>query len=349
MKYTKVPGCPLVAEWGIAHCNRYIRRIEAETGLQSQGREADLPRLEVFFLLTAERLPQLQRIESPRLIYQREDRKKRMKNTRRPATFRYDMMRKPECVGAMSATCLELERYLQTEPKRLSELFEDELDCLLSPDFTEEHVEDESLNQSLFSITSSPLHLDGEPLTSPSTPDHSDLNTGVDVAQLNALTSLTPPSSPELKRHSLKSTHTLCTTANGTLMLKLAVARPLSPGPSDGEQASGTAGTRDLADNKKRVFLPLGSPGAPHEKARLTHSTTSPRGNRTKLLLHGRNFYASHRRNPNAVLTRDLGQEIAVKPSDVANGGIYDSQFRNVCTGTVEDQTVPVATKDFNI
>ncbi|KAB5523253.1 hypothetical protein PDJAM_G00156750 [Pangasius djambal] len=150
-------------------------------------------------------------------------------------------------------TCLELERYLQTEPKRLSELFEDELDRLLSPDFMEGHGEDESLNPSLFSLTSSPLRLDGEPLTSPSTPDPSDLSTGVDVAQLNALTSLTPPSSPELERHSLKTAHTLCTTADGTLMLKLAVARPLSPGPSDGEQASGTAGGRDSADSKKRV------------------------------------------------------------------------------------------------
>lgn len=61
------------------------RRSEAETGLQSQGREADLPRVDVFFLLTAERLPQLQRIESPRLIYHGEDRKKRMKNTKRRA------------------------------------------------------------------------------------------------------------------------------------------------------------------------------------------------------------------------------------------------------------------------
>ncbi|TTE66798.1 Potassium voltage-gated channel subfamily H member 2 [Bagarius yarrelli] len=81
---------------------------------------------------------------------------------------------------------------------------------------------------------------------------------GVDVAQLNALTSLTPPSSPELKRHSLKSTHTLCTTANGTLMLlKLAVARPLSPGPSDGEQASGTAGGNQRLGRQQEKSTPL--------------------------------------------------------------------------------------------
>lgn len=150
-------------------------------------------------------------------------------------------------------TCLELERYLQTEPKRLSELFEDELDRLLSPDFMEGHGEDKSLNPSLFSLASSPLHLDGETLTTPSTPDPSELGMGVDVAQLNALTSLTPPSSPELERHSLKAAHTLCATADGTLMLKLAVARPLSPGPSDGEQAGGVTGGRDSADSKKRV------------------------------------------------------------------------------------------------
>lgn len=152
-------------------------------------------------------------------------------------------------------TCLELERYLQTEPRRLSELFEDELDRLLSPDLMEGQGEHNSCNPSLFSLTASPLRLDGEPLTSPSTPESSDLVMGVevDVAQLNALTSLTPPSSPELERHSLKSAHALCTTADGTLMLKLAVARPLSPGPSDGEQVGGTAGGRDMADSKKRV------------------------------------------------------------------------------------------------
>ncbi|GAA6076546.1 Krueppel-like factor 7a [Tachysurus ichikawai] len=142
-----------------------------------------------------------------------------------------------------------MKNYLFTEPKRLSELFENELDRLLSPDFIEGHVEDESLNPSLISLSSSPLHLDGEPLTSPSTPDHSDISTGVDVAQLSALTSLTPPSSPELERHSLKTPHTLCTTADGTLMLKLAEARPLSPGPSDSEQAIVTTGGKD----KKRV------------------------------------------------------------------------------------------------
>ncbi|XP_062865831.1 Krueppel-like factor 7a [Trichomycterus rosablanca] len=150
-------------------------------------------------------------------------------------------------------TCLELERYLQTEPKRLSELFEGELDRLLSPGFMGVDGEDETAlnppHDGLAETPSPSLSPFRRSSTSPSTPDP---GAAVDVAQLSALTSLTPPSSPELERHSLKAAHTFCTSPGGTLMLKLAVARPLSPGNSDGEQA-GAAGGRDSAENKKRV------------------------------------------------------------------------------------------------
>ncbi|KAG9262219.1 Krueppel-like factor 7 [Astyanax mexicanus] len=165
-------------------------------------------------------------------------------------------------------TCLELERYLQTEPKRLSDLLEDELDCLLSPGFTK--TDEEDMLDPLLSNFSDPpspppplLSPPREPLTSSSAVLPSpDLSPGVvNAAQLNAVTSLTPPSSPELGRHLVKTAHTLCTSPDGTLMLKLvarkvAAARPASPehsgSHSDSDQGC-AAGGGDSAENKKRV------------------------------------------------------------------------------------------------
>uniref|UniRef100_A0A8B9J813 KLF transcription factor 7 n=1 Tax=Astyanax mexicanus TaxID=7994 RepID=A0A8B9J813_ASTMX len=147
-------------------------------------------------------------------------------------------------------TCLELERYLQTEPKRLSDLLEDELDCLLSPGFTK--TDEEDMLDPLLSNFSDPpspppplLSPPREPLTSSSAVLPSpDLSPGVvNAAQLNAVTSLTPPSSPELGRHLVKTAHTLS-------------ARPASPehsgSHSDSDQGC-AAGGGDSAENKKRV------------------------------------------------------------------------------------------------
>ncbi|PWA32148.1 hypothetical protein CCH79_00013361, partial [Gambusia affinis] len=55
-------------------------------------------------------------------------------------------------------------------------------------------------------------------------PETSDGTEGVHLAQLSAVTSLTPPSSPELGRHLVKPSQTLTASADGTLTLKL-VAR----------------------------------------------------------------------------------------------------------------------------
>uniref|UniRef100_A0A672RUU6 Kruppel-like factor 7a n=1 Tax=Sinocyclocheilus grahami TaxID=75366 RepID=A0A672RUU6_SINGR len=155
--------------------------------------------------------------------------------------------------NALHYTCLELERYLQTEPKRLSDLFDEELDGLLTPSFMKEDA-DEDLPPP------------------PPPPPH--ITLGVNAAQLNAVTSLTPPSSPELGRHLVKSTHTLSASPNGTLTLKLVARKvglssaklvaahpvPLSPqhgssgAQSDGEQgATCTMGAGETAENKKRV------------------------------------------------------------------------------------------------
>ncbi|XP_035532517.1 Krueppel-like factor 7b [Morone saxatilis] len=191
-------------------------------------------------------------------------------------------------------TCLELERYLQTEPKRLSELFDEELDCLLTPAFMQGGDSDEDLMDPLLPSLPdqpSPLPLlvtlpkvqtkilqvpntsktQAQAGTETLTPKDQVL-AGVSAAQLSAaVTSLTPPSSPELGRHLIKPTQTLTATADGTLTLKLVakkvglgaaklVAARALPSPpsrggslSDGEQGGGGSLGGDVPENKKRV------------------------------------------------------------------------------------------------
>ncbi|XP_051560891.1 Krueppel-like factor 7 [Myxocyprinus asiaticus] len=178
-------------------------------------------------------------------------------------------------------TCLELERYLQTEPKRLSDLFDEELDGFLTPSFMKEDGDEDLLDPLLPSLNNPPspppsqLTPCKEPLSSsPSTLTSPDITLGVNAAQLNAVTSLTPPSSPELGRHFIKPTHTLSASPDGTLTLKLVARKvglgtaklvaahplPLSPqhgssgAQSDGEQSGTcTMGNGEMAENKKRV------------------------------------------------------------------------------------------------
>lgn len=174
-------------------------------------------------------------------------------------------------------TCLELERYLQTEPKRLSELFDEELDCLLTPAFMKVDSDEDLMDPLLPSLSdesSPPPLLVSLPKTlhAPTSTKNTDApakeaSGGVNPAQLNAVTSLTPPSSPELGRHLVKPTQTLTATADGTLTLKLvkkvgigaakivahSVPSPPSRGAqSDGEGGLGTGGA-DIPENKKRV------------------------------------------------------------------------------------------------
>ncbi|KAL0204273.1 hypothetical protein M9458_002291 [Cirrhinus mrigala] len=164
-----------------------------------------------------------------------------------------------------------MERYLQTEPKRLSDLFDEELDGLLTPSFMKEEADEDLLNNP----PSPPPPPRKEPLSSTSsTVTTPDITLGVNAAQLNAVTSLTPPSSPELGRHLVKPTHTLSASPDGTLTLKLVARKvglssaklvaahpvPLSPqhgssgAQSDGEQGGTcTMGAGEMAENKKRV------------------------------------------------------------------------------------------------
>ncbi|XP_010890400.2 Krueppel-like factor 7 isoform X1 [Esox lucius] len=188
-------------------------------------------------------------------------------------------------------TCLELERYLQTEPKRLSDFFDEELNCLLTPTYVKEDSEEELLDPLLPSLPDPPSpplpplpcpsrkHLAGALKSAkPGVGEGAGLTSGgggVHPAQLSAVTSLTPPSSPELGRHLVKPhPHTLTASADGTLTLKLvarkvgisaarlvaAHALPLpagcqnTGGHSDGEHG-GTCviGVGDIPENKKRV------------------------------------------------------------------------------------------------
>ncbi|XP_066409694.1 Krueppel-like factor 7 isoform X2 [Molothrus aeneus] len=132
-------------------------------------------------------------------------------------------------------TCLELERYLQTEPRKISETFGEELDCFLhassAPD-AEDNIRrlepillpvetstcDKSANMDI--ILSRDKLLSETCLSSQSTSSSTEAYTAVNQAQLNAVTSLTPPSSPELSRHLVKTPQTL-SAVDGTVTLKL--------------------------------------------------------------------------------------------------------------------------------
>ncbi|XP_033875580.3 Krueppel-like factor 7 isoform X1 [Acipenser ruthenus] len=179
-------------------------------------------------------------------------------------------------------TCLELERYLQTEPKKFTDPFDEDEDCLLTPSFMKVEVEDPQ----------DPLLLSGQPnptgllisqdrvlLKAPLSVQTADSMTkeacagmggGVNAAQLSAVTSLTPPSSPELGRHLIKPPQTLTAAADGTLTLKLVakkigtgaakvVAAATLPSPTKGAQSDGEQGAvgsrtaETTPENKKRV------------------------------------------------------------------------------------------------
>ncbi|KAK7938557.1 hypothetical protein WMY93_001883 [Mugilogobius chulae] len=175
-------------------------------------------------------------------------------------------------------TCLELERYLQTEPKCLSELLEEDLDCLLTPAFMHAADSDEELLDPLLPSLQEPpsppptvlknlpkIHTKILQLSKPESQPSKEL-TGINAAQLSAaVTSLTPPSSPELGRHLIKPTQTLTATADGTLTLKLVAkkvglvaARALpqsqfSPNGGGALSDSEQGGGLDIPENKKRV------------------------------------------------------------------------------------------------
>lgn len=183
-------------------------------------------------------------------------------------------------------TCLELERYLQTEPKRLSELFDQDLDGLLTPVYMKEDGEDDlsdGLVPDLPNLPEPPspppvllcpsrknLPFNGTPKRDIKPKNQGIENIegleGVHQAQLSAVTSLTPPSSPELGRHLVKPNQTLTASADGTLTLKLvarkvglsaarlvaAQALPVRIKDED-EGAACVIGVGELPENKKRI------------------------------------------------------------------------------------------------
>uniref|UniRef100_A0AAA9SAH9 KLF transcription factor 7 n=1 Tax=Bos taurus TaxID=9913 RepID=A0AAA9SAH9_BOVIN len=184
-------------------------------------------------------------------------------------------------------TCLELERYLQTEPRRISETFGEDLDCFLRaspPPCIEESFR--RLDPLLLPVEATicekssavDILLSRDKLLSETclslqpTSSSLDSYTAVNQAQLNAVTSLTPPSSPELSRHLVKTSQTL-SAVDGTVTLKLvakkaalgsvkvggvataaaavAAAGTVKSGHSDSEQ--GGVGAEACPENKKRV------------------------------------------------------------------------------------------------
>ncbi|CAL9698380.1 unnamed protein product [Knipowitschia caucasica] len=182
-------------------------------------------------------------------------------------------------------TCLELERYLQTEPKRLSELFDQDLDGLLTPAYMKEDSGEEDLSDLVPDLPNLPeppspppvLLCTNRKLSSAKRdylkPKHHRTENaegegleGVHQAQLSAVTSLTPPSSPELGRHLIKPSQTLTASADGTLTLKLvarkvglsaarlvaAQALPVRLSDED-DGAACLIGVGDIPENKKRI------------------------------------------------------------------------------------------------
>ncbi|XP_029140050.1 Krueppel-like factor 7 isoform X2 [Protobothrops mucrosquamatus] len=132
-------------------------------------------------------------------------------------------------------TCLELERYLQTEPRKNSESFGEDLDCFLhasSAQSTEDSIQpldplllpvdmstcDKNANMDI--ILSRDKLLSETCLSLQPTSSSTEGYAAVNQAQLNAVTSLTPPSSPELGRHLGKTSQTI-SAVDGTVTLKL--------------------------------------------------------------------------------------------------------------------------------
>ncbi|XP_061745211.1 Krueppel-like factor 7 [Nerophis ophidion] len=175
-------------------------------------------------------------------------------------------------------TCLELERYLQTEPKRLSELFDQDLDGLLTPAYLKEDGEEELADvlpgpPSPPTVVLCPVRKNFTSAQSikrePKGPEATEEMEGVHQAQLSAVTSLTPPSSPELGRHLVKPSPSLTSAAaaaaDGTLTLKLVArkvglsaarlvaAHSLPARVKEEDEGVACVGGGELPENKKRI------------------------------------------------------------------------------------------------
>lgn len=178
-----------------------------------------------------------------------------------------------------------MERYLQTEPKRLTELFDQDLEGLLTPAYLkDDEGEEEELTHTLLpgipSLAQQPLSpppavlctlkRNFAPMASLKKDlkargrslENLELTSGVHQAQLSAVTSLTPPSSPELGRHLIKPGHALTASADGTLTLKLvarkvglSAAKLVRVKEEEEEEAAACMMMEvgELPENKKRI------------------------------------------------------------------------------------------------
>uniref|UniRef100_A0A2I3GTT8 C2H2-type domain-containing protein n=1 Tax=Nomascus leucogenys TaxID=61853 RepID=A0A2I3GTT8_NOMLE len=156
-------------------------------------------------------------------------------------------------------TCLELERYLQTEPRRTSETFGEDLACLLHaspPRCIEESFRRLDLlllpvEVAICEKSSAVDILLSRDLPQPPAANSSlDSYTAVNQVQLNTTTSLMPLLSPELSRHLVKTSQTL-SAVDGTLKLvaKKAALISVKSGQSDSDQ--GGLGAEACPENKR--------------------------------------------------------------------------------------------------
>ncbi|KAG8432749.1 hypothetical protein GDO86_017116 [Hymenochirus boettgeri] len=163
-------------------------------------------------------------------------------------------------------TCLELERYLQTEPKKMSETFGEDLDSLLNTSIAQ--AADGSIHKldpivvpvdlsayekrpSMDILLSQDKLLSETCVSLQPASSAAECYTSVNQAQLNAVTSLTPPSSPELSRHLVKTPQSI-SALDGTVTLKI-VAKKASVSLGKAAESASTAITSkcSLSDSEQ--------------------------------------------------------------------------------------------------
>ncbi|KAM8934520.1 Krueppel-like factor 7 isoform 1-T1 [Pelodytes ibericus] len=163
-------------------------------------------------------------------------------------------------------TCLELERYLQTEPKKMSEAFGEDIDCFintsiaqgtecntckLEPIVIPVDISTYEKRPSMDILLSQDKLLSETCVSLQPASSSAECYTSVNQAQLNAVTSLTPPSSPELSRHLVKTSQSL-SALDGTVTLKLVAKKAsVSSGKTTESASAGITSKCSLSDSEQ--------------------------------------------------------------------------------------------------
>ncbi|KAM8934521.1 Krueppel-like factor 7 isoform 2-T2 [Pelodytes ibericus] len=152
-------------------------------------------------------------------------------------------------------TCLELERYLQTEPKKMSEAFGEDIDCFINTSIAQgtecNTCKLEPIRPSMDILLSQDKLLSETCVSLQPASSSAECYTSVNQAQLNAVTSLTPPSSPELSRHLVKTSQSL-SALDGTVTLKLVAKKAsVSSGKTTESASAGITSKCSLSDSEQ--------------------------------------------------------------------------------------------------